>query len=58
MRSYNYQSNRMITNGIRRTNTLWGRWIIEGFLASLIAFLVAVPFYIKDGMLLTGAALF
>lgn len=48
----------MIMNGIHVTNTLWDCRIIAGLLTWLIPFLVAIPFYTRDGALLADAALF
>lgn len=48
----------MIMNGIHGINSLWGRRMVAGILSWLIPFLVAVPFYSRDGVLLVDAALF
>lgn len=40
------------------TESLWGRRITAGVLTWLIPFLVAIPFYSKDGSLLIDTSLF
>jgi hypothetical protein len=40
------------------TNSLWGRRLLAGFLTWLIPFIVAIPFYGRDGALLIDTMLF
>jgi len=57
-RSVSYQTRKNIVPVTSITRSIWGCRLIAGVLSWLVPFLVAVPFYGRDGTLMIDPAMF